>query len=339
MTTEGEIPEWMIGAHKLGFYDLQDILEKFKLDGDESLKGMSVTSVAKEGISVYLKQYQQDLDLQKRQVYGIGRNYASFETGAASLVSQTMGRLIVELDTSEDLYRDVLTIAEACDTWIVRRLVRDPRIPYHVVRAFQSLSPDTEAGRTARDAVDIDESILAHEKWLRSRGTLNQDRLGLVSLENLDRAFDIDLTRMTQRARTIIRKDPPPGGLEFLDAKRSRRLEIQPNTNSFIATFKRITKNILEGLNWENVVVVGGSVLTTLLHTDPANDNKESVFEPDLDIYLYDLNSPDEANTKVEEIYRVWASNLPTSNRETLVVKNCRTVTFIPSYPNREPLT
>jgi hypothetical protein len=134
--------------------------------------------------------------------------------------------------------------------------------------------------------------------------------------------------------RLIVRKDPPKGGFEFFDAKRPRLLRIQPSTEAFISTFNRITRDILNGLNWENIFIAGGMVLTTLLHVDPAKDNDRKAKDCDIDMYIYGLTAG-EATEKVKEIYEVWTSNLPPDNRQQLVVKNAKTITFLSDYPNR----
>ena len=133
---------------------------------------------------------------------------------------------------------------------------------------------------------------------------------------------------------TIKRKDPPKGGFEILDECRQRIIHIQPNDASFVSTFERITRGILRGLNWSNVIVAGGMAVTTLLHTTgPIKDGNISFPDCDIDVYLYDL-SPEQANRKVEENYQVWRTNLSPANGQHLVVKNHTTILLLSDYPN-----
>lgn len=86
------------------------------------------------------------------------------------------------------------------------------------------------------------------------------------------------------------------------------------------------------------------TVLNTLLCTDDLlKDPHGDVKDCDIDLYLYNLE-PEEANRKIEEIYKIWATNLRgDTNASTsespipkhTVVKSARTINFIPPYPHR----
>ncbi|KAJ6491280.1 hypothetical protein C8R47DRAFT_444926 [Mycena vitilis] len=97
-----------------------------------------------------------------------------------------------------------------------------------------------------------------------------------------------------------------------------------------------MSDGLLKGLNWANVVVAGGFVPGTLLsvgilggqlHGDPRWRAS------DIDVYIYGL-SPREANKKVKHRFETFSSNLP-AGTQTLVVRNCSTITFYARYPLR----
>jgi hypothetical protein len=97
-----------------------------------------------------------------------------------------------------------------------------------------------------------------------------------------------------------------------------------------------MSDGLLKNLNWSNVFVAGGIVLGTLLSVDstdgqPHRDPRWN--SSDIDVYIYGL-SPNEANEKVKHIFETFCANLP-SGSETLVVRNCTTITFYARYPLR----
>lgn len=180
--------------------------------------------------------------------------------------------------------------------------------------------------------LDIDTAILNGEIHIRARGSDNRDGRFLVSLPEL---LEI-LCPIPSNPDTVVyqRQQPVEAAIKVLDELRPSALSLHASDASFGATFARITKNILNGLSWQNVIVAGGMVLTALLHTDPAHDQERRIQDPDLDLYIYGL-SPAEAERKAFEIEEVWRRNLPDDNSQIVVTKNHRTITFIASYPNR----
>lgn len=255
-----------------------------------------------------------------------------------TLSSIAAGKVLEVLSTSENFEADLSSIVKSLNSTTITQLLADPRTPYLVLRAFQNYLQAQALSKNPSDQkgiIDTDEAILASERYIRSRGETNRDDKYLVGLKEL---FSILLessdSSIDDTKLEFVRKDPPKGGFEFLDAFRERVMQIQPNDASFIRTFQRITKGALDGLDWSNVFVAGGMALTTLTHTDPSKDDERSVRDCDIDLYLYGLN-PEEANRKVEEIYTVWSNNLPSTNRQKLIVKNAKTINFLASYPNR----
>ena len=257
---------------------------------------------------------------------------------SASLVHLSTGKIIQMLEESENIDVDIRTIVKNLDDVNLRHLLRDSRLSYVLLRLFLRIIPTVAGRETVLDTlnVDVDEAILRSEQYLRSRSSnlaCIDHHVGLVTIEELSTILGKQSTDL-KGTISLQRKDPLLGGFEFLDERRERNIEILANSKAFNTTFHRITKGILIGLDWNNVLVAGGIALTTLMHTDSDKDNNKSVKDPDIDIYLYGLNT-EQANEKVEHIYNVWRHNLPSNNRQMLVVKNAKTITFLADYPNR----
>lgn len=292
----------------------------------DELKGWTVSSLA-----------------ESQTRFQLDKHYAAMseKSRTSSLSSMAVGRVLDVLRSSTDLHNDAITVADSLSSTTLRQLLEDPRTPYQVLRVFNAL-PQTLVEKNRR-IVDIDEAVIRNEHHIRSRGTSNRDGKYLVSLEELcsivsETAQDVNpikATRSTDKKLvTVKRRDPPKGSLEVLDYWRPRHLSFNPNDKSFSEVFDRITKGILRGLDWRNIMVAGGMALTTLLHIDPTKDNEPKIKNPDIDLYIYGLN-PGDANRKAEEIHDTWVRNLPASATKKLVVKNAKTINFLTDYPNR----
>lgn len=280
----------------------------------EQLNGFSTSSLAETFMSFQLDKHFATPD----------RNVP-----APSLASIAVEKVLETLENSDDLAADVKTIAESLSSTTLRQLLNDPRTPYQLLSIFLTL-PETLAAKDRR-IVDVDEAVLRNEHYMRSRDS-NRDGRYLVSLEDLCKI----LVKTSQNNHPLLfaRKDPPKGGLEILDELRKRELTIQPSSASFCEVFERITHGVLRGLDWSNVLVAGGMALTTLLHTDPSNDDDRAVRDPNIDLYIYGLG-PEDANRKIEEVHDTWARNLPATAQARLVVKNAKTINLLSSYPHR----
>ncbi len=316
-----KLPEYLLTSWRLR----KD--EAWQARKRKDLKGWSASSLTEAYLKYQLDNYSR---VQEAQEHAKGI--------PPTLSAIAAGKVLDVLNTSDDIELDLSTITRSLNSTTVRQLLADPRTSYAVLRAFQSILQTQTPSKTAegqRDVIDTDEAILANERFIRCRGEVNRDGKYLVGLRGLSSVLlrtpdsSVDDTKLT-----FIRKDPPKGGFEFLDAFRERVLNIQPDDASFTKTFERITNGALDGLDWSNVLVAGGMALTTLMHIDPSKDDGRSVRDCDIDLYLYDL-TPEEANHKVEEIYNVWSDNLPQDNDQKLVVKNAKTINLLPSYPNR----
>lgn len=311
------------------------LLTSWRLQKDETwqahkrkdLKGWTASSLTEAYLKYQLASYSRVQEAQEHA-----------KAIPQTLSSIAAGRVLDVLNTSENIEADLKTITRSLNSTTVRQLLADPRTPYAVLRALQSFltsSTPSKSTEEQRDIIDTDEAILANERYVRSRGEANRDNKYLVGLEQLSSILRRAPESGVDDAKvTFVRKDPPKGGFEFLDAFRERVMHITPDDASFIRTFERITKGVLKGLDWSNILVAGGMALTTLVHIDPSRDDECDVCDCDIDLYLYGL-TPDEANRKIEAIYDVWSKNLPATNQQKLVVKNAKTINLLPSYPNR----
>ena len=79
--------------------------------------------------------------------------------------------------------------------------------------------------------------------------------------------------------------------------------------DEFKRRFSLFTEGQLEGLNWSNVFVAGGSVLASISQTDCGSSKhelrnyfhrKEKYSASDIDLFIYGLN-PEQATEKVKQ--------------------------------------
>ncbi|KAL8761726.1 MAG: hypothetical protein Q9184_002168 [Pyrenodesmia sp. 2 TL-2023] len=318
-STSSTLPEVLFNGWRLRKHDISEAQER----GD--LKDWTVSSLCSEYLQYQLQRHEREVAT-KTQV-------------CPSLVSLSVGRIVATLKSSTNLPADVKAVAEDLASTTLHRILQDPRTPYVVLRAFDSLASTTIRGSNGdRKLVDIDEAVLAAERHVRSSGIKLSDGY-LVTLGDVSRMFGpADAAGLIP----LNRKSPPKGGFEFLHQKRKKTVRIQGTDARFVKTFDRVTQDTLKGLDWSHVFVAGGMVLNTLLHVDDLpKDIHGDIKDCDIDLYLYNLNS-EEANRKVDEIYKVWcanvldhdsSSNIPPARH--MVVKNAKTINFIPEYPGR----
>ena len=225
------------------------------------------------------------------------------------------------------------TFREARDTIDIETLLADPSLPYLWLRRLQG-SPPSFRG-PGRLLVDTDEIILRNEAFIRSGGGTSINQRSLVHLEDLPQCISGAAANPAQDGTIgFVRQIPPKGSFEVLDQFRHKDVQLWSSKIGFVNTFRRISRRILDGMDWTNVFIAGGIVLATLLHTDESKDHDREVEAPDIDLYIYGLSAED-ANRKVQHIYDVWSRNVPTRPQHRLVVKNAKTITFLPTYPKR----
>ena len=319
---------WTLSRHRL-----RDAFEQGQLEG------CTVSSLCINQLEWQVAEHHRMLQEQRHVL----REYRAAgvmgrRRGVVPLTTIAIAKVINLLEESNDIVADVKVIAKSLNSARIAEIARDSRTPYLAIRAFLALPPNYgpgDAAETVRAGCDLDESVLVNERYLRSKLLeTGDDHQVLLRLDQVELFFDPSRTEILENRLIVTRQDPPKGGLELFDVHRPRRFGIQRKTQTFISTFHRLTRNILHGLDWDHVLVAGGMALTTLMHVDSSKDNDVNVRECDVDVYIYGL-TPDAANRKVREIYRVWSRNLPPDNKQRLVVKNAKTITFLPSYPNR----
>ena len=214
------LPPYLLDAWRLQHGDLQRALN------EEQFNGWTTSSLAETYIKFQLENHRP----------------ASNEQPVAgclpSLSSITVGSILEELKVSDDIAAAIKTIAESLKSTVLKQLLYDQRTPYQILRQFSALPQFlTQEGRTL---VDIDETVLRNERYVRSQRSNNQDCECLVSLEEL--CGILSETPQDDTPLIFRRKDPPKGGLEVLDELRKRELSIQPSSATFSQTFDRITR-------------------------------------------------------------------------------------------------
>ncbi|KAL8894888.1 MAG: hypothetical protein Q9207_008376 [Kuettlingeria erythrocarpa] len=313
------LPDIIFNGWRLGRKDILEAKDRGEFDE------FTVSSLCADYLRYQLRRYEHEVAA-KAQV-------------CPSLVSLSIGRILEALRSSTDLRADVKAVAEDLAPTTLHRVIQDPRIPYVVLRAFESLTSTTIKGRSGdRKSVDIDEAVLAAERHVRSSQFKRTDWY-LVSLNDLSCIFGpADATGLLH----LNRRSPPKGGFEFLHQKRTKTIRIQGDDATFVKTFDRVTNNTLKGLDWSHVFVAGGMIFRTLLYNGRSSkDFAGDINDCDIDLYLYDLE-PEGANRKVAEVYKIWLKNVlnhdvNSSNAPPrhMVVKNAKTINFIPKYPRR----
>ena len=286
---------------------------------DEEVSNWTLSSMAERLLSYHINQ---SISLQ-----------ASTHIGPPTLSTSTVIQLSGALATTEDVPRDIEIIVNHLSQVAFKEILRDVRLPYRAFRHLCSLPQAVCSPGCSH--VDIDEAILKSERYHRCPSSRSVDQKHLISLSDLLAILSFSgQTRLGPDVVEYIRKDPPLGGFEMFDYLRKWRFLMHSGCAAFARTFERITNNLLRGLNWDNILVAGGLVLTTLLHTEEEKDHISSIRDPDMDIYIYGVDA-EGANRKAEEIYNVWAQNLPPTNKPKLVIRSAKTIDLLAAYPYR----
>ena len=248
-----------------------------------------------------------------------------------SLLSCVVGSILHSLESSEDLWAEVKEVYRRYEPLLLRHILSDPRISYQILRTF-SRHPEftTIAPKGTRAVVDIDEAVLRNERYIRTLTDTDQRKKYLVYLKDL--CSTVPFPTRGGASTTFVRKEPPKGGFEILDAKRKRELTVRSSMASFSNAFAARTKGALLGLNWCHVIVAGGVTLASLLQVSDTFRDLD-IDEPSISLYIHGLK-PDAANRKLHEIHDTWVSNL-TPNAQRLVVKSVRAIDLITDCPER----
>lgn len=147
-------------------------------------------------------------------------------------------------------------------------------------------------------------------------------RFGLVKYST-QASLSLPASWISEGSR-IIRRDPVTDCV-ILNDKIKPFLKLQPEISKFDVAFDAITGGLLKNLNWTNVFVAGGIVLSALQCTQLDKDLPKYK-NSDIDMYIFGLG-PMGANKKVRHVYQTWKSNLP-EGAQSRVLRNSRTITY-----------
>lgn len=275
------------------FEDLQTLVR------EQMGSGMTLSSLCKQILQQRLEQKKLREDNRRRL------------NAYSSLASISGAKILDELSNSANIESDLKAVAETLSETTFRQLLRDPRAPYHVLRAFHTI-PQSHFTKDATDrgrrAVDIDEAVLQNDRYIRFRGGLaNKDGKYLVGLKAFE-GFNSSVLPYPNKTLAIMRECPPKGGVEMLDKHRQRILRIQQNDQAYIKNFEKITEGALRGLQWDNLLVAGSVALQALLDMDNTAYDDEKP-NSHISIFLYGLNAT-QANLKLRQIENLLKSNL-----------------------------
>ena len=263
-----------------------------------------------------------------------GNNDDTREHEPPTLASLAIESMVQFLNSSEDLRNIAPDIFHSLEGNTFRELLMSPRIRYPVLRAcIDAASDDLDEGQ---DLIDVDDAILANERYIRSRWKQNKDGAYLLTLEDLSKLLTI--APCEDGSGMLSRRNLPKGGLEVLHSTMDESVRLHTDSARFANSLKEETDQELRGLNWENVLMASDVILDKLLikrgtYEPGQNDHDEP--QP-LDLYLYGLNA-EEANEKVGEIYDVWASNLTRPEQPRIVVKDGININFI-AHAHHRPI-
>ena len=304
------LPPYLLNAYRLRDSDEDpDVLAR-------QLHGWIGSSLGED----YLK-YQ--LNRHRAPIHGHTPNYTT-----PSLLSCAVGSILHSLESSEDLPASIEEVYRQYEPLHLRKILNDPRVSYQILRTFSRHPEFTMIGpKGIRTVVDIDEAVLRNERYIRTVTDIGHRNKYLVDLKDL--CDTIPFPTHYGDSIGFIRKEPPKGGFEILNAKRRRELEVVSSEAKYRNSFSTITKGALRGLDWCNVIAAGGVALASLLQVSRELEIKE----PNISLYIHGLQ-PDAANRKLHEIHDIWASNLP-PNAQKLVVKNMRFIDLITDWPER----
>lgn len=274
---------------------------------------------------------------------GMHRRVAASSTGAKSLQELAVRQV------AESLRYDVAGGLAALQKspQILQEIVLE-HMHYVSFRGLQCLPrrPVAQTDLLAKAAeLDLEVWIIKNELIMR------QEPMSVAGLLTLDDDLDIVFpgSVVCGEHREIRRRQPPKSNFCMFDERRSVAIRIQNTTAGYIRTFDTLTAGVLDGLDWNNVVVAGGIALNTLLRVEGGERPEEQVGDwvsadqdSDIDLYVYGLPTPAEANSKIEHIHAVWCRNVDKVAKaagkpppQKLIIRNSKTVNFLSDYPHR----
>lgn len=270
---------------------------------------------------------------------------ASSSAGAKSL--QTLAARQVAESLRYDVAGGLRVLLKSPD--ILHEIVLE-HLDYGPFRGLRELSlrppAGTESALLAKAAVlDLDIWIIKNELVMRQEPA---SVTGLLTLDD-DLAAVFPGSTVCGEYREIQRRQPPKSNFCMFDDRKPSSIRIQSTTAGYVRTFQELTAGILDGLDWTNVVVAGGIALNTLLRVEGGEHAYEQINfwvtadqDSDIDLYIYGLPTPAEANTKIEHIHAVWCRNVDRAALAAglppppkLIIRNSKTVNFLSDYPHR----
>ena len=258
------------------------LLSSWRLDPKEEcghkLDGLTTSRLSMELIEIQLSMHE------KAQFKRRTKAVPSLSALAIDCAQNT-------LLTSKDPAQEARTIVESLEPGNIKQMLNYPGLTHPVFRKIYNAAK-SDPSLALEQLIDIDQIILRNERYIRSRPeNANQDDKYLVHLRDLPDALPASIRSDSGSVLGFVRAQLPKGGLELfkLGSKNTGLRTIHATDHAFTKTFRRITKDILYGLDWNNLVIVGGMVSTTLMHTNPLSDSLPEIIEPDIDLYLYGL--------------------------------------------------
>ena len=255
---------------------------------------------------------------------------ANGEGDVPSLITLAVRKVRKMLAYTEDLDGELDTLLTTVSSTLLRHIFGSPETPHVLLRRFisraQVLSRKGDHTQ-GMNLLDIDEMILQNGKFLRFSVCSNKFFTGeeyLVKLEDLRHILGDD-PNDSGEILEFRRRDPPKGGFEILDQLRPRWLRIIKDDGTFRRAFEWITRDVLKGLDWTNVLVAGPFISTVLMLTGPSRRLYKSLGKDMIDLYLCGLTAR-EAQDKVKLIYYTWKSNL--DGAPCLVAKHPHSITL-----------
>lgn len=235
-----------------------------------------------------------------------------------------IGRIIAELQSADHLFAMAVDIAQSLDHVTYRGLLLDARMPYPILRTFFKI-PLADLPSSAFSfeelAIDIDDSVLANEDYLRLPKAHARDNAYLVTLEDLCNMLGISDRRGIQHfQREILHPIEIELQAPIFNSRPEIESQIQTDSVGFALAFEELSIGLLHGLDWTNVYVAGPLVLACLTGLDI---NIEKIH-----IHIYGLNVY-EANRKLNQIYKTWLANhQPDDDGSDLVIKSAKVGLF-----------
>eukprot|EP01118_Nematostelium_gracile_P008853 TRINITY_DN2954_c0_g1_i1.p1 TRINITY_DN2954_c0_g1~~TRINITY_DN2954_c0_g1_i1.p1 ORF type:complete len:637 (-),score=170.96 TRINITY_DN2954_c0_g1_i1:36-1748(-) len=153
----------------------------------------------------------------------------------------------------------------------------------------------------------------------------------------------LHLINVFQEAKSFVYDNTKPKMPLIMDAvrKSDEGSSIVDHIKDFQRNFNAITP-ALEGLNWNNLFVAGGSVLKSLTTKEAPEDSKkqkrrnrtaDTFYNSDIDMFIYGLDA-DGALAKIMDVFLTIQKNSKNPN-EITCMRTSRTITICPGYETR----